>query len=101
MEYLDGQARHPRTRDSRRRRLDGAEIKQCCHLADVLELPLVEVAAKFIVPVSKSSSEIIERLRKDASGRFLSASKPGPYHYETHEGNGRATAGRRIDMGLN
>jgi hypothetical protein len=59
----------------------GAEIRQCCDIADRLTCPLGE-AASFVVPVSKSCPEKVEELRKAASGKFLSASEPGLYRYE-------------------
>ena len=56
----------------------GAEIKQCCDLAFRLRCPL-EDAAAYIVPVAKSAAEQIENLRKQANGRFISASNHGIY----------------------
>lgn len=60
----------------------GAEIKQCADLADRLSIPLEE-AAQYVVPVSTSARESIDRLRKEASGRYLSASAPGVYNYQS------------------
>jgi SpoVK/Ycf46/Vps4 family AAA+-type ATPase len=54
----------------------GAEIKACCRLAGLLDLPLVQ-AAQNVVPVAVTASESIERLRTWASGRCLSAQQPG------------------------
>ena len=59
----------------------GAEIRQCCELAWRLGCTVFE-AAKFVVPVSRSAAEQLERLRKAAEGRFLSASRPGVYSRE-------------------
>lgn len=56
----------------------GAEIRQCCDIAWRLRWPL-ENAARFIVPVSRSASDAIQRLRQQADGRFLSASDPGVF----------------------
>ncbi len=56
----------------------GAEIKSCCRLAALLDLPLVE-AARNVVPVAKTASEAVEKLRTWASGRCLSADRPGIY----------------------
>jgi hypothetical protein len=56
----------------------GAEIRQCCDIAWRLGITLKEAAA-YVVPVSRSASETIDRLRKAADGRFLSASKGGIY----------------------
>lgn len=58
----------------------GAEIKQCCDMADRLGVTLVE-AGKFVVPVAVSAKEKIENLRREASGRYLSASGEGIYVY--------------------
>jgi SpoVK/Ycf46/Vps4 family AAA+-type ATPase len=56
----------------------GAEIRQCCDLAWRLGCSLAD-AAKFVVPVSVSAAEQLDRLRKAAEGRFLSASTTGVY----------------------
>jgi hypothetical protein len=60
----------------------GAEIKECCRKAWRLNLSLEESAA-YIVPVSRSAADQIESLRRQASGRFLSASQPGVYTVES------------------
>jgi hypothetical protein len=56
----------------------GAEIKACCRLAALLDVPLI-AAAQNIVPVSRTSAESVEKLRTWASGRCLSADRPGIY----------------------
>jgi SpoVK/Ycf46/Vps4 family AAA+-type ATPase len=56
----------------------GAEIRACCRLAALLDVPLVQ-AAQNIVPVAVTAGESVERLRKWASGRCLSADKAGIY----------------------
>jgi SpoVK/Ycf46/Vps4 family AAA+-type ATPase len=56
----------------------GAEIQSCCRLAALLDLPLKE-AARNVVPVAVTAAESVERLRGWASGRCLSASRPGIY----------------------
>src|SRR5690349_23495302 len=56
----------------------GAEIRACCRLAALLDLPLT-AAAENIVPVSRTAAESVERLRTWASGRCLDASRPGIY----------------------
>ena len=60
----------------------GAEIKACCRLAALLDVPLV-AAAQNIVPVSRTSAESVEKLRTWASGRCLSADKTGIYQGAT------------------
>src|SRR4051812_34997261 len=56
----------------------GAEIRSCCRLAALLDIPLGE-AAQHVVPVAVTAAESVERLRNWASGRCLSASQPGIY----------------------
>ena len=58
----------------------GAEIKQCCDLADRLGMTIIQ-SSGFVVPVSTSAREPIQRLRQEASGRYLSASYQGVYVY--------------------
>ncbi|MEX2171772.1 MAG: AAA family ATPase [Pirellulales bacterium] len=58
----------------------GAEIKACCRLAALLDLPLSE-AAKQVVPVAITASDSVERLRQWASGRCLSADAAGIYQF--------------------
>ena len=70
--------RRRRTTSSRGPRLDGAEIKACCRLAALLDMPLAQ-AAQNIVPVAVTAAESVERLRTWASGRCLSADNPGIY----------------------
>ncbi len=70
---LDSHQRRPNDRE-----WTGAEIKSCCRLASLLDLPLVE-AAQNIVPVAVTAGEAVERLRTWASGRCLDADRPGLY----------------------
>ena len=56
----------------------GAEIRSCCRLAALLDLPLTE-AARNIVPVAATASESVDRLRTWASGRCLDATRAGVY----------------------
>jgi SpoVK/Ycf46/Vps4 family AAA+-type ATPase len=78
----------------------GAEIKSCCRLASLLDVPLVQ-AAQNVVPVAVTAGEKIEQLRQWASGRCLSADRTGIYSREKQPPtNSRA---RRVmrDPGLN
>ncbi|MFN3157689.1 MAG: AAA family ATPase [Rubinisphaera brasiliensis] len=59
----------------------GAEIKACCRLAALLDLPLSQ-AAQNVVPVARTALERIEQLRTWSSGRCLSADRPGFYQFE-------------------
>jgi SpoVK/Ycf46/Vps4 family AAA+-type ATPase len=56
----------------------GAEIRSCCRLATLLDVPLTQ-AARNIVPVAVTASESVDRLRNWASGRCLDATNPGVY----------------------
>jgi hypothetical protein len=60
----------------------GAEVETCCQLAWQLRIPLRE-AAGYIVPVSQAAPEAIEELRRQAEGRYLSASSAGVYRRPT------------------
>ncbi len=62
----------------------GAEIMTACAMRWQMDVPLVE-SPQFIVPVVKSAAEDIALLRKQADGKFLSASKPGAYTLRTPE----------------
>jgi SpoVK/Ycf46/Vps4 family AAA+-type ATPase len=56
----------------------GAEIKSCCRLASLLDVPLVQ-AAQNVAPVAVSTGDTIEALRQWASGRCLLADRAGVY----------------------
>ena len=56
----------------------GAEIRSCCRLSALLDMPLSQ-AAKQVVPVAVTAAEQVDRLRTWASGRCLSASASGIY----------------------
>ena len=73
----------------------GAEIKACCRLAALLDVPLI-AAAQNIVPVARTSAESVEKLRQWASGRCLSADRAGIF-----QANDAATGNRRkVSRGL-
>jgi len=55
-----------------------AEIKSCCRLASLLDVPLVQ-AAQNVVPVAVTAGDKIEGLRQWASGRCLSVDRAGVY----------------------
>ncbi len=56
----------------------GAEIRSCCRLSALLDIPLT-AAAHNVVPVAVTAAESINRLREWASGRCLNAESPGIY----------------------
>jgi SpoVK/Ycf46/Vps4 family AAA+-type ATPase len=84
---LDPAQRRPQDRE-----WTGAEIRSCCRLAALLDVPLIE-AAMNIVPVAITAGEAVERLRDWAGGRCLSAERPGIY---SREGNGMPKSGRSV-----
>ncbi|WP_417745847.1 AAA family ATPase [Rosistilla oblonga] len=67
----------------------GAEIRACCRLAALLDLPIAQAALN-VVPVAVTSAESVESLRKWASGRCLDADKTGLYQH-----GGRQSSSRR------
>jgi SpoVK/Ycf46/Vps4 family AAA+-type ATPase len=71
----------------------GAEIKACCRLAALLDLPLIQ-AGQNVVPVAITAAESVERLRTWASGRCLSAERPGIYQHEVANPKSRRKLGR-------
>jgi SpoVK/Ycf46/Vps4 family AAA+-type ATPase len=83
-------ARQPTPTDSD---WSGAEIKACCRLAKLLEVPLAE-AAQNVVPVARTSQEAVQKLREWASGRCLSADLPGVYN--SHPGTVAVKPGRKV-----
>jgi hypothetical protein len=87
---LDLDQRRPESRD-----WTGAEIRSCCRLAALLDVPLMEAATN-IVPVAVTAGESVEKLRQWASGRCLSADRAGIY---SREGNGMPRSGRSVHRG--
>ncbi len=71
----------------------GAEIRACCRLAALLDVPLVQ-AAHNVVPVAVTAAESVERLRTWASGRCLSADQPGIYRCESAPRSSRRRVSR-------
>lgn len=62
----------------------GREIESMCDKADMLGVTLSE-AGQYVVPLTQSHADTINELRMSASGRYLSASKPGLYTYTPPE----------------
>ncbi|MBI1311631.1 AAA family ATPase [bacterium] len=60
----------------------GAEIRSCCRLASLLDVPIAQAATN-VVPVTATAADAVERLRQWASGRCLSADRAGIYRPET------------------
>lgn len=74
----------------------GAEIRNCCELADQLSISTND-AATYLVPVSKADAEGVEALRRAAHGRFLSATEQGTYRMPAETTTTKA--GRRLALG--
>jgi hypothetical protein len=75
LDGLEGRSGRVRTDDTN---WTGAEIKSCCRLASLLDVPLVQ-AAQNVVPVAVTAGDKIEGLRQWASGRCLSADRGGVF----------------------
>lgn len=73
----------------------GAEIKACCRLAALLDVPLNE-AAMNVVPVSRTAGDKIAALRQWADGRCLDANKPGIFTRTDVASTVQTTARRNI-----
>ena len=71
----------------------GAEIKSCCRLASLLDVPLAG-AAQNVVPVAVTAGDKIEQLRQWASGRCLSADRAGVYSREQGQDRASVTGSR-------
>lgn len=56
----------------------GSEIRSCCRLASLLNVPLKE-AARQVVPIAVTNRESVENLRNWADSRCLSATNQGVY----------------------
>ena len=72
----------------------GAEIRSCCRLAALLDIPLGQ-AAQNVVPVAVTSAESVQRLREWATGRCLDAEAGGIYSAMSKASNSSAVR-RRI-----
>jgi hypothetical protein len=62
----------------------GREIMYCCRYAYKLNLTLKQ-AARYVVPTAKSEPEEIDRRRKFAAGRYLSANYDGEYQIKNEK----------------
>lgn len=59
----------------------GAEIRSCCRLAGLLDVPLIQ-SQQNVVPVAVTAAESVTRLRQWANSRCLDADRPGIFHWE-------------------
>ena len=85
IQHYDLEAKQARPDDTN---WTGAEIKSCCRLASLLDVPLVQ-AAQNVVPVAVTAGDKIEGLRQWASGRCLSADRAGVYSLSEGVSGGR------------
>ena len=76
----------------------GAEIRSCCRLAALMDVPLSQAVIN-IVPVAVSASASVDALRAWASGRCLDSENGGIYQFKPK----KARARRRVktDPSLN
>jgi hypothetical protein len=93
--YLEKFELDPNQKRPSDREFTGAEIRACCRLASLLDIPLVEAASN-IVPVAITAGESVERLRNWASGRCLSADRPGNY---SRVADASGQPGRKVHRG--
>ena len=59
----------------------GAEIRSCCRLAALMDVPLNQAALN-VVPVATTASESVDQLRNWAHGRCLDAERGGIYKFK-------------------
>jgi hypothetical protein len=78
----------------------GSEIRNCCENAYALNLPIEEVAEKYIIPIRVSDPKSIDDMRAMAEGKFLSASHGGKYQqefFEAHKGPQQRRLGKNAN----
>ncbi len=75
LDLFDLDPEQPRPKDDS---WTGAEIRACCRLAALLDVPLMQ-AAQNVVPVARTAQESVDRLRTWAAGRCLDADRGGIY----------------------
>ncbi len=75
----------------------GAEIKACCRLSALLDVPLIQSALN-VVPVAVTAAESVDRLRSWASGRCLSAQQPGIYQLAGQKTGDRRKVSRESSL---
>jgi hypothetical protein len=76
----------------------GRDVKNCAVKADRMNSTVAECGA-YIIPLMTSQKEAMDNLRRGADNRFLSASKPGVYHYtepKTQPATATITSGRKM-----
>jgi hypothetical protein len=76
----------------------GAEIRSCCRLAALLDVPLVQAAIN-VVPVAVTAGGSVNSLRNWASGRCLDSEAGGIYQFKKSKARARRKV--KIDPSLN
>ena len=76
----------------------GAEVRSCCRLASLYDLPLVQAAIN-VVPVAVTASESVDALRNWASGRCLDSERGGIYQFSKKKSRSRRKV--TVDPSLN
>ena len=76
----------------------GAEIRSCCRLAALLDVPLVQAEVN-VVPVAVTASESVDALRGWASGRCLDSEAGGIYQFKKKKARARRKV--KADPSLN
>jgi len=74
----------------------GSEIRNCCEIAEMTGDTVKVVGDTMIVPIMKSNPQSVARMREQADGKFLSASKPGPYAQSEVAAVEPKTSGRKL-----
>ena len=75
----------------------GAEIRACCRLAALLDVPLTQ-SAQNIVPVAVTAGESVNKLREWASGRCIDAERGGIYRHSKSKNGSRRKVVRDPSM---
>ena len=74
----------------------GAEIRACCRLASLLDIPLKQ-ASQNIVPIAVTAAEAVNRNRSWASGRCLDAEKGGVYQFKPRASRRKVKVGPSLN----
>jgi hypothetical protein len=74
----------------------GREIKACCKKSFALGIPVVD-AASYVIPLSVSNPQTVERCYQEANNKLLSSSYPGPF--QKPAASSQAPKGRAMRIG--
>jgi len=97
-QYIDTYALDPDQARPKDTSWTGAEIKACCRLAALLDVPLKH-AAQNVVPVAQTARESIDSLRNWAGERCIDAQKGGIYKAPKPKAKSRRRV--KVDPSLN